>query len=241
MHFGINFLSFVRASELLIQTPLSSCWMQAHPSGNATSVDPAIVQLELGLVDIFLGLCRLEWQAGYQELATALFQAEIEYSLFSPLVLSEQSKQRLFEHFWSSNGARIGEDGALGWSTWLEKEEEQRQRLISEEASSVVEEGGWTGWFEPLSKTEEIEMPESTTERDVVDEEFNDGSDTNDVEQKDDIESLLKALGIDAAAEADIKIKDTKTWTKWSKAEMARDLDHWMPLRANSGLPSFIS
>ncbi|KAI3454346.1 hypothetical protein Pfo_011009 [Paulownia fortunei] len=207
---------------------------QAHPSGSATPVDVAIVQLELGLVDVFLGLCRLEWQAGYQELATALFQAEIEYSLFCPLVTSEQSKRRLFEHFWSSNGARIGEDGALGWSTWLEKEEEQRQRLISEDASSMVEEGGWTGWFEPLSKTKEIEMPESTTENDVVVEEFDDGSDTKDVEQKDDIESLLKALGIDAAAEADIKIKDTKTWTKWSKAEMARAFDQWMPLRANS-------
>ncbi|KAL0441157.1 UNVERIFIED_CONTAM: hypothetical protein Sradi_0054600 [Sesamum radiatum] len=195
---------------------------QVHPSGNATSVDPAIIQLELGLVDVFIGLCRLEWQAGYQELATALFQAEIEYSMFSPFGLSEQSKRRLFEHFWGSNGARIGEDGALGWSTWLEKEEEQRQRLASEEASNIVEEGGWTGWFEPLSKTQETEMPENTTEKDLVAEDF-DVEDTEDVEQKDDVESLLKALGIDAAAEADIKVKDTKTWTKWSKAEMSRD------------------
>ncbi|KAH6815829.1 hypothetical protein C2S51_020649 [Perilla frutescens var. frutescens] len=207
---------------------------QAHPSGNATSIDPSIVQLELGLVDVFFGLCRLEWQAGYQELATALLQAEIEYSLFSPLVLSEQSKQRLFQHFWSSNGARIGEDGAVGWLTWLEKEEEQRQRLISEDASDAVEEGGWTGWFNPSSETKEIEIAGITTEGQVVVEELNDGSDSNDVESKDDIEALLKALGIDADAEADIKIKDTETWTKWSKEEMTRDFDHWMPLRANS-------
>ncbi|KAL9155477.1 hypothetical protein ABFS82_09G005900 [Erythranthe guttata] len=207
---------------------------QADPSGNATPVNPATVQLELGLVDVFLALCRLEWQAGYQELATALFQAEIEYSLFPPLVHSEHSKRRLFEHFWSSNGARIGEDGALGWSSWLEKEEEERQRLLHEEASNVVEEGGWTGWFEPLSKTNEIEMPESATEGDAVVEELDDGSDAKDAEEKDDIESLLKALGIDAASEGDIKIQDTKTWTKWSEAEMARDFDHWMPLRRNS-------
>lgn len=231
-------LSFIGVSEVLIQTPFYSCWLQVHPSGNATAVDPAIIQLELALVDVFIGLCRVEWQAGYQELATALFQAELEYSLFSPFGLSEQSKRRLFEHFWGSNGARIGEDGALGWSTWLEKEEEQRQRLASEEASNVVEEGGWTGWFEPLSKTQETEMPESTTEKDLVFEEF-DIEDTNDVEQKDDVESLLKALGIDAAAEADIKVKDTKTWTKWSKAEMSRDLDQWMPLRPDSGLVSY--
>ncbi|KAL6583693.1 hypothetical protein OROMI_002982 [Orobanche minor] len=208
---------------------------QAQPSVNATPVDPEIVRLELGLVDVFLGLCRLEWQAGYQELATALFQAMIEYSLFCPLVTSEQSKRRLFEHFWSSNGARVGEDGAVGWSTWLEKEEEQRQRLMSEEASSTVEEGGWTGWFEPLSKIEEFEVPENTSKKDVVVEEQLDvGSGGKDVEKKDDIESMLKALGIDAGAEGDIKIKDTKTWTKWSKAEIVRDFDQWMPLRAKS-------
>lgn len=215
--------------------------MQAHPSDSATSIDQAIIQLELGLVDVFIGLCRLEWQAGYQELATALFQAELEYSLFSPFVLSEQSKQRLFQHFWSSNGARIGEDGALGWLTWIEKEEEQRQMLIrEEEASDAVEEGGWTGWFDPSSETTENELPGTTTEEQKVGEELNDESDTNDVEEKDDVESLLKALGIDAAAEADITIKDTETWTKWSKAEMTRDFDHWRPLRANSGSSPFM-
>ncbi|KAL3628942.1 hypothetical protein CASFOL_027988 [Castilleja foliolosa] len=209
---------------------------QVHPSGSAIPVDPEIVRLELSLVDVFLGLCRLEWQAGYQELATALFQAEIEYSLFCPLVTSEQSKRRLFEHFWSSSGARIGEDGGLGWSTWLEKEEEERQRLINEEASSTVEEeGGWTGWFQPPSKNEEIEMEENTTDNDAGIEELNDGLDEKDVEEKDDVESLLKALGIDAADEGDIKIKDTRTWTRWSKAEMDRDLDQWMPLHPNSG------
>ncbi|CAA0818108.1 Unknown protein [Striga hermonthica] len=208
---------------------------QAQQSGSAIPLDQATVQLELGLVDIFLALCRLEWQAGYQELATALFQAEIEYSLFCPLVTSEQSKLRLFEHFWGSNGARIGEDGALGWSTWLEKEEEERQRLLNEESSTTVDEGGWTGWFEPPSKTGATEMPEDTAVQDVVGEELDDdGSGAKDVEMKDDIESLLKALGIDAAAEGDIKIKDTETWTKWSKAEMDRDFDQWMPLRANT-------
>ncbi|XP_073143744.1 uncharacterized protein [Henckelia pumila] len=209
---------------------------QACPSGNETPVDPSIVQLELGLVDIFLSLCRLEWQAGYQELATALFQAEIEYTLFSPsLVLSEQSKQRLFEHFWSSDGARIGEDGAFGWSTWLEKEEEQRQRLISEETSTTADEGGWTGWFDPISQNKEIdEFPVSNAENDVIFGEFDDESDARDVEQKDDIESLLKELGIDAAAEADVKVKDTRTWTNWSKAELARDFDQWMPLHPKS-------
>ncbi|XWS50891.1 hypothetical protein CRYUN_Cryun12cG0128900 [Craigia yunnanensis] len=76
--------------------------------------DSAVVHLELGLVDIFLSLCRFEWQTGHQELATALLQAEIEFSLFCPsLLLNKHSKQRLFKHFWDSDGARVGEEGAL--------------------------------------------------------------------------------------------------------------------------------
>ncbi|EPS73922.1 hypothetical protein M569_00833, partial [Genlisea aurea] len=209
---------------------------QTHQSGDENPADPGLTQLELGLVEIFLGLCRLEWQAGYQELATALFQAEIEYSLFPPLGISEQSKRRLFEHFWSSNGARVGEDGAVGWSTWLQREEEERQRLMSEKSSDdVADVGGWTGWFEPSSKASETEIPDSAAQIDMVAEESDEGSDTENVEQKDDVESLLKALGIDGTAEADIKITDSRTWTKWSKEELARDMNHWMPLRTDSG------
>ncbi|KAA8542919.1 hypothetical protein F0562_024071 [Nyssa sinensis] len=207
---------------------------QSHQTANAPSRDPIIVQQELGLVDIFMSLCRFEWQAGYQELATALFQAEIEYSLFCPsLLLTEQSKRRLFEHFWNSNGARIGEDGALGWSIWLEKEEEQRQKVINEE-SHKNEEGGWTGWSLPLSKSTEMSgNPENKADDDVGVQEFAE-SDARDTEQKDDTEALLKMLGIDADAEADCEVKDTTTWTRWSEEELSRDSYQWMPVHAKS-------
>lgn len=199
-------------------------------------MDPAIVRLELGLVDTFLSLCRFEWQAGYRELATALFQAQIEYSLFCPsLLLSEQSKQRLFEHFWNSNGARVGEDGALGWSKWLEKEEELRQRAMKEESSHDSEKGGWTGWSEPLSKSKESnEAIENITDTDGALDELEDESEMKDDEQKDDTEALLKMLGIDATAEANCEIKDTQTWTRWSEEEVARDSNEWMPVHAKS-------
>lgn len=198
------------------------------------SVDSTIVQLELGLVDIFLNLCRFEWQAGYQELATALFQAEIEYSLFSPpLFLNEQSKHRLFEHFWNSDGARLGEEGALGWSMWLEKEEESRQRVIKEETSSDAE-GGWTGWSEPFAKTKEGgRSPEKETNNNMEVEEFQEESENEDIKQEDDTEALLKELGIDVDA-ASFDIKDTSTWSKWSEEELLRDSNHWMPVRAKS-------
>nr|XP_027122944.1 protein NRDE2 homolog [Coffea arabica] len=208
--------------------------VQRHTTG--PSSDPELVRLELGLVDIFLSLCHFEWQAGYHELATALFQAEIEYTLFCPsLLLSEQSKRRLFEHFWNSNGARVGEDGALGWSTWLGKEEEQRQKIVNEELSHKAEEGGWTGWSDPPSKTKDMmEALENDRVSDMAIEESGDVSDARDDEQDDDTEVLLKKLGIDASADANNEIKDTKTWTKWSEEELARDSDQWMPVRTRS-------
>lgn len=200
------------------------------------SRDPTVVQLELGLVEVFISLCRFEWQAGFRELATALFQAQIEFSLFCPsLCLTENSKQRLFEHFWSSGGARVGEEGAIGWSTWLEKEEEDRQRIIKEETSQDNEKGGWTGWFEPLSKHKETDKPlEGVPDAAVEDvEEDGEPEDTN---QEDDTETLLKMLGIDVNTGPSDNVKDVSTWTRWSVEESSRDCIHWMPVHAKSGL-----
>lgn len=188
-------------------------------------------------MDIFLSLCRFEWQAGYREVATALFQAEIEFSLFCPpLLLTEQSKQRLFEHFWNSHGARVGEEGALGWSTWLEKEEETRQRVIKEDLSHENEGGGWTGWSEPLSKDKEgVTNFEVESDNDLVIEDNQDEDEYKDVELKDDTENLLKSLGIDISAGDDGEVNDILTWIKWSEEESSRDCDQWMPVRRKSG------
>jgi hypothetical protein len=224
-------------SSHLILVFMYSCLMQVHPS--AEPPDTAIVQLELGLVDIFFSLCRFEWQAGYQELATALFQAEIEFSLFCPsLLLTEQSKRRLFEHFWDSDGARVGEEGALGWSTWLEREEENRQTVIKEETSCDNEKGGWTGWSEPLLKNQDgskssINAANNDLAAEELLEEFE--NENEDVKQEDETEALLKKLGIDVEAEASCEVKDTSTWTRWSEEESSRDCDQWMPLRGKSG------
>ncbi|KAK4567397.1 hypothetical protein RGQ29_003261 [Quercus rubra] len=212
----------------------SKHFRQGHQSAKPS--DTAIVQLELGLVDIFLSLCRFEWQAGYQELATALFQAEIEFTLFCPLLLTEQSRRRLFEHFWNSDGARVGEEDALGWSTWLEREEENRQKVIKdEETARDNEKGGWTGWSEPLFKDQDgsrnsINAANNNLDVGELQEEFED----EDVKQEDETEALLKKLGIDVEAEASCEVKETSTWARWSEEESSRDCDQWMPLRRKS-------
>lgn len=211
--------------------------LQGGRTDSLQSVDLSLVELELGLVDIFANLCRFEWQTGYQELATGLFQAEIEYSLFCPsLHLSSQSKQRLFEHFWNSGGARVGEDGALGWSLWLEKEELCRKNVFTEQISQETEEGGWTGWFDPSSKkTATKNEPENSMETSLGDEKIEENPDTEDTPLEDDIETLLKKLGINVDAEPNSEVKDAKTWNRWSEEELSRDHEQWMPVREHSG------
>uniref|UniRef100_A0A804KRA5 Protein NRDE2 homolog n=1 Tax=Musa acuminata subsp. malaccensis TaxID=214687 RepID=A0A804KRA5_MUSAM len=207
------------------------------------SGDSSLVQLELGLVDIFVSYCRFEWQAGYQELATGLFQAELEYSLFCPsLTLSSHSKQRLFDHFWKSGVARVGEDGALGWSSWLEKDEQNRQNTTSEDSTAETEVGGWSGWFELSSKKNvpskdpivSVDLPidNENTEQNL---ESKENLDTEEIPPGDDIEALLKKLGIDIDSEPNSEVKDTETWNKWSKEELLRDSEQWMPIHEDSG------
>lgn len=230
----VEFVIFSHSSQVVLY-----CFylIQVHQTVKPLSVDSSIVQLEHCLVDIFVSLCRFEWQAGYQELATALFQAEIEYSLFCPsLLLTQQSKQRLFEHFWNSEGARLGEEGALGWSTWLEKEEENRKKIIAEESAQENEEGGWTGWSEPLSRnTVTSKDSEDLVDDAVAVQDAGEEIETEDAQQEDDIEDLLKKLGIDVDAGAEGEVKDSATWTRWSEEELSRDCEQWMPVREKYG------
>ncbi|KAF5186916.1 Nrde2-like protein [Thalictrum thalictroides] len=223
-----------------IQALAASCGKltrQDHQTSRPIKLGNDIVQLEYGLVDTFVSLCRFEWQSGYHELATALFQAEIEFGLFCPsLLLTEQSKLRLFEHFWTGNGARLGEDGALGWSAWLEKEEENRQKVIIED-SSQEKEGSWTGWskFPPTDNgtSKNAEGLRDVVAGDGVEEDL----EAEDVQQEDDVELLLKKMGFHVEDEAECEVKDACTWTRWSEEELSRDCEQWMPMREKSGAP----
>ncbi|XP_042409299.1 nuclear exosome regulator NRDE2-like isoform X1 [Zingiber officinale] len=236
-------VSKIRKSYAHAIQALSAALDKQRRQGSASlqSVDSSFVQLELGLVDIFLSYCRFEWQVGYQELATGLFQAEMEYSLFCPsLVLSSNSKQRLFEHFWKSNAARVGEDGALGWSSWLEKDEQTRQNIMGEDTTAQNEAGGWTGWFELSSKHNTTSRePEISADPDVDDTaaemnlDFEENLDSEEIPPADDVETLLKKLGIDIDAEPNNEVKDSETWNRWSKEELIRDDEQWMPVHEN--------
>ncbi|KAI4705417.1 hypothetical protein J4E81_000299 [Alternaria sp. BMP 2799] len=107
---------------------------------------------------ILLRLTSMTHDAGYQELALAVWQALLEHHLLRPEV---DADQQAFEQFWESEVARIGESGAKGWrnsniddapppgpSSLLEKEaldtvfEDFRKREV--EATSVLRVPGRT-------------------------------------------------------------------------------------------------
>lgn len=112
------------------------CSYFVHLQKNEDEGDTAFRTAELAMVAILADRCRFELQTGHAELGLGIFQAAMEYSLFSPLIqTSENNKRRLFEAFWDSQALRIGEEGALGWALWLERQEEQFQRAQAQEAA----------------------------------------------------------------------------------------------------------
>ncbi|TVU28721.1 hypothetical protein EJB05_20251 [Eragrostis curvula] len=233
--------SYVYAVQALSAACTKLC-RQDNQNADPKASYPSLAQLEIGLVDIFVNLCRFEWQTGHRELATGLFQAQIEFSLFSPpLSLTTSSKQRLFEHFWNSAGARVGEDGALGWSAWLAKDEESRQNMAMQESSQEPEVGGWSGWFDPSLRSSDTNDSSNKTLGPSTDGNDAEDLDAEDTSAQDDVESLLKKLGIDVSAESDSEVKDAKTWNRWSLMELSRDNEQWMPLREKSGIESLRS
>lgn len=204
--------------------------------------------MEQNLVSLFVDLCRFEWQTGHHEFAVGLFQAQIEYCMFSPsLDVTERSKKRLFNEFWDSGAPRVGEDGAVGWATWLQEEEEWIQKALAKDQADDVlgdekETGGWTGWYEPTVDKERQEgEPMSSTDGPVIegdaDTEVKDIDDDEDAEIKGnetnehDEAMLLERLGLSFDAGQELEVKDPVTWRRWSEKEHERDSEQWLPVR----------
>ncbi|KAL2629502.1 hypothetical protein R1flu_014188 [Riccia fluitans] len=231
-------VSSIRALYIRGLQTLSVCRNRLHTKGEMEDDhDAGYVEAEQALVSMFVDLCRFNWQAGHHEHAIGLLQAGIEYSLFAPpLQLTESNKVRLFEAFWNSGAPRIGEDGALGWVNWLEKEEEQVQRarelnLSGGHESEEQESGGWTGWSEP-------EKYESTADENFVDEEIADmegdreGDADVTMEGEEDDAALLEKLGLSLDPGKEVEVNDTNIWKRWSEREAQRDREQWLPLRS---------
>ncbi|KAJ8307993.1 hypothetical protein KUTeg_012867 [Tegillarca granosa] len=92
--------------------------------------------------DNFVQYCHFLKQCGYMERAVATFQAMIEFNLFCPHKLHDLSledKIAVFESFWDSGVSRIGENGAKGWSYWIDNKDSSDSEEIVHKSDSLDE------------------------------------------------------------------------------------------------------
>ncbi|KAL3873561.1 hypothetical protein ACJMK2_036660 [Sinanodonta woodiana] len=86
--------------------------------------------IDENILDIFVQYSYYLKHAGHKEKAVASFQALIEMNLFCPSnwkSFSREEKISLFESFWDSNVARIGEANAKGWQYWIRNKDHVEQ------------------------------------------------------------------------------------------------------------------
>ena len=76
------------------------------------------------IADMFLELCAFLRGAGHLEKAIALFQAQIEFNLFRPSILSRDMSHSdavdFMSVYWDSSAPKFGENSSVGWSSWVE-------------------------------------------------------------------------------------------------------------------------
>ncbi|WPH03566.1 Hypothetical protein R9X50_00644700 [Acrodontium crateriforme] len=90
------------------------CLKMLHEAGTKTSETntQAIVETYLYVLLRFTAFIR---DAGYDELAIAIWQMVLEYQFFRPPDSSATELERSFQQFWDCELPRIGEEGAQGW------------------------------------------------------------------------------------------------------------------------------
>ncbi|KAE8840896.1 hypothetical protein PTNB85_04295 [Pyrenophora teres f. teres] len=98
------------------------------------------------ILHILLRFTSMTHEAGYQELALAVWQALLEYHLMSP---EGNVSTESFESFWDSEVPRIGEPGARGW-----KHHSLSDDAIPTDVSPLQEKDPSVSFFEDFTKRE---------------------------------------------------------------------------------------
>ncbi|KAA1090596.1 hypothetical protein PGT21_006393 [Puccinia graminis f. sp. tritici] len=107
---SMNVLGMIEVYEELIDRLVRRSENSNTPEKDRTLFEQSIVYL-------FHRCCVMLKQAGYNERATAAFQAIMELNFFKPRQKVESLNELAddLETFWDSEVPRIGEDGAKGW------------------------------------------------------------------------------------------------------------------------------
>ncbi|KNG44420.1 DUF1740-domain-containing protein [Stemphylium lycopersici] len=121
------------------------------------------------LLHIFLRLTSMTHDAGYQELAIAVWQALLEIRIFRP---EADASPEAFEAFWDSEVPRIGEPEAKGWKNYNPGDE-----ALSLELAPLSKKNLSDSFFEDFQKreteaTEKLRLPGRTSEEVAGDDAF---------------------------------------------------------------------
>ena len=108
----VQYLNFVQSS--FTDFKYESCRATFFRCLHTIRVGYPQVSVEL-LLYILVRLTSMIYQAGYQELAIAVWQALLEFHLLKTEPLDNADVSRSFEEFWESEEPRIGEVNAKGW------------------------------------------------------------------------------------------------------------------------------
>lgn len=98
------------------------------------------------MLHILLRLTSMTYEAGYQELSVAIWQALLEFCILRP---ADDATIEAFEVFWDSEVARIGEPQAKGWKQYSPADEP-----ASFEFSPLLEKDSSDSFFEDFGKRE---------------------------------------------------------------------------------------
>jgi hypothetical protein len=114
-------------------------------------------------------------EAGFSELAIAIWQALLEFNFLAPLSPpSNGSRLDSFQEFWDSEVLRIGEDGAKGWKNFSEDAEAPDPKFDEETPQKYLETRDiFDGWVtaEKL-RTTTSKMPARTLDETVEDDPY---------------------------------------------------------------------
>ena len=160
------YLNFVQSSFSLFRLEhFKSIFVKCLKTLASAEVSENIKNFRLYVILRFSVLAR---DAGYVELAIAIWQALLEFHIFKPTESDNLNQTKtvassnvdLFEEFWESEVPRIGESGALGWKTYIQSKGDPPNPVVSSLTKSIDEQDCFLSFArDELLLSEEDELP----------------------------------------------------------------------------------
>lgn len=142
----------------------------------ATSAKPSsIVPVFNQLLYVLLRLTLFIREAGYSELAIAIWQANLEINFFgTPQPQPLDKALQLFKNFWESEIPRVGEEGAAGWRRFIESEASSKvpDALVDEQDNDLDNKHIFETWAVAERLRARVALPARTMDEVVEDDPY---------------------------------------------------------------------